>query len=374
MKQLFFSVFLLLTINGFSQKQFMLIGTYTDKGSKGIYVYSFNSKTGAFDSISSVECNNPSYLAVSPNYKFVYAVTENNDSTKYMLDGGVNAYSFNSKTGKLSFINRESSAGKHPCYVAVDKTGKWLVVGNYTSGSLAVLAVNKTGALDSSKQIITHKGSSINKARQTSPHVHCTIFDEQNKNLFVADLGTDKIYSYQFNNNSGTLFPSNDEFFISEAGSGPRHIAISKNAKYIYVIEELTGTIQVIEKTNQNKTINIQRISSHPSHYNGVIGSADIHISPNGNFLYCSNRGENNTIAIFKVNKFDGKLTNIGFQSTLGLTPRNFNFDPSGNFLLVANQNSNNIVVFKIDKKTGLLSALSNQIHVPNPVCIKWIK
>jgi 6-phosphogluconolactonase len=351
------------------KENYLLVGTYTAGKSQGIYVYRFNSITGDFDSVNMIKTSNPSFLAVSPDQKFVYAVHENANNGK---GGEVAAFSFNKEQGRLSFINQQLSGGDHPCYVSVDKTGKWIAAANYTSGSLSVLPINKNGGVDSATTVIQHNGYSVNSERQQGPHVHCTIFSKDNKYLFAADLGIDKLMIYSFDEKTGKLTETNPGFVMTEPGAGPRHFTFHPNNKYAYLIEELTGTISAYRYANGDFEL-LQNISALPPDYMGPIGSADIHTSPDGKFLYASNRGESNTIAIFKINQKNGWLTFVGHQSTLGKTPRNFNFDPSGNFLLAANQNSDEITIFKVDKKTGLLSDTGKRIKVGNPVCIKWI-
>jgi len=358
-------------ITGIAQKNenYLLVGTYTDGKSEGIYVYRFNSSTGDFDSVSMIKTSNPSFLAVSPDEKFVYAVHENANNGK---GGEVAAFAFDKQTGKLSFINQQLSGGDHPCYVSVDKTGKWVAAANYTSGTLSVLPINKNGGLDSATTVIQHEGYSVNSERQQGPHVHSTVFSKDNKYLFAADLGIDKLVIYSFNEKTGTLVETDPGFVMTEAGAGPRHFTFHPNNKFVYLIEELTGTISSYRYSNGRFEL-LQDISALPADYMGPIGSADIHTSPDGKFLYASNRGESNTIAIFNINPKTGWLSLVDHQSTLGKTPRNFNFDPSGNFLLAANQNSDQIVIFKTDKKTGLLRDTGKRISVGKPVCIKWI-
>ncbi len=351
-----------------AQKNYLLIGTYTGGKSEGIYVYHFNGTSGDFDSVSMIKTSNPSFLAISPDQKFIYAVHENANNGK---GGEVAAFAFNKEEGKLSFINQQLSGGDHPCYVSVDKTGKWVAAANYTSGSLSVLPINKNGGLDSATTIIQHDGYSVNTERQKGPHVHSTVFSKDNKYLFVADLGIDKLMIYSFDEKTGNLTEAS--FVMTEPGAGPRHFTFHPDNKHFYLVEELTGTISAYHYIKGELEL-LQNISALPPDYMGPIGSADIHTSPDGKFLYASNRGESNTIAIFKINQKTGWLTLAGHQSTLGKTPRNFNFDPSGNFLLVANQNSDEIVIFKVDKKTGFLADTGKRIKVGNPVCIKWIE
>ena len=368
MKKNILVAFLLLgSLFSLAQKNYLLVGTYTTGKSQGVYVYDFNSKTGEFDSVSMIKTSNPSYLAVSPDEKFVYAVNENTNNGN---GGKVTAFAFNRSDGKLSLINQQPSGGDDPCYVSVDKTEKWIATANYTSGTLSVLPVNKNGGLDTAVVVIQHNGYSVNSDRQQGPHVHCAIFSKDNKYLFATDLGIDKVMIYAFDEKNGRLTEQGS--IMSKAGAGPRHLTFHPNNKYAYLIEELTGSISNYRYIAGRFEL-LQNISALPPDYMGSVGSADIHTSPDGKFLYASNRGESNTIAIFKINQKNGWLTLVGHQSTLGQTPRNFNFDPSGNFLLAANQNSDAIVIFKVDKKTGLLSETGKIIKVGNPVCIKWI-
>jgi 6-phosphogluconolactonase len=356
-----------------SKEKYLIIGTYTSESSEGIYVYKFNTETGENSFVSSAKASNPSFLAISPNQKYVYAVNENADSTKFTVTGHVAAFSFNQTNGQLSFINKQESGGKHPCYVSIDKTGKWVFVGNYSSGSLAVLPVRSDGGLNVASQIINHEGSSVVAGRQEGPHVHSTFLNPNNKVLYVPDLGIDKVMIYNFDNKKGKLKSAANPFVITEPGAGPRHIDIHPNGKYAYLMEEMTGSISVYKVEKGGFLSLLQNISGLPRDFNGAIGSADIHVSPDGKFLYCSNRGESNTIGILSINPSTGMLVWVDDQSTLGKTPRNFNFDPTGNFLLVANQNSDEIVIFKRDKQTGLLEDTGKRIKVSKPVCLKWM-
>jgi 6-phosphogluconolactonase len=363
-------------LSGISRAQndyYMLVGTYTAAGSHGIYVYDFNTNTGDARITDSARLANPSFLAVSPNRNFVYAVSESAGAGKN--GGKLASFSFDRSSGKLNFINQQSSAGNNPCYVTADKTGNWVMVGNYSSGTLAVLPVSKTGRLDTAVTVIEHSGRSVNTERQNEPHVHSTVLSPDNKYLIVPDLGMDKVMQYRFDQKRGTLTPTSPAFTMTKAGAGPRHFEFHPNKKFAYLVEELTGGISAYRYSARTGELALlQNISTLPPDYLEYAGSADIHVSPDGKFLYASNRGESNTIAIFSINKETGMLTAIGHQSTLGKTPRNFNFDPGGNFLLAANQNSDEIVVFKIDKATGLLSDTGKRINVSRPVCIKWIK
>jgi len=349
-----------------SKEQHLVIGTYTSGPGDGIYVYKFNTETGENSFVSSVKTSNPSYLTISPNKKYVYAVNED-------APGHVTAFVFNKPNNKLLQLNQQPSQGKHPCYITIDKTGKWIIVGNYSSGTLAVYPVNKDGSLGKPTDSVLHEGSSVNSERQESAHVHATVLNKNNKTLYVPDLGMDKVMLYNLDNKSGKLKEFNIPFVATEPGAGPRHIDIHPNGKYAYLMEELTGSVSVYKVENDGYLSLLQNISGLPRDFTGAVGSADIHVSPDGKFLYCSNRGESNTIGIFKINQNNGQLVWVDHQSTLGKTPRNFNFDPTGNFLLVANQNSDEVVIFKRDKQTGLLTDSGKRINVPKPVCLKWM-
>ncbi len=364
-----FSILILPTFV-FSQNTYLVIGTYTSTKSEGIYVYKFDTATAENSFVSVAKISNPSFLTVSANKKFVYAVGENIDSTIQPIGGTVTSFSFDKINGTLSKINKQPSAGKNPCYVTIDKNGKWLYVGNYSSGTVGLFKANKNGSINSLKQVITHEGSSKNAQRQNAPHVHATVLSADNKFLYVPDLGIDKVMIYAFDKKKKQLNYTSSA--VSEPGSGPRHFTFHPNNKYAYLMEELTGTVVFYEVNKGSLKLN-ERINAMPKDFSGALGSADIHVSPDGKFLYCSNRGESNTISIFSIDPSTGKLTIVGHQNTLGKTPRNFNFDPSGNFLLVANQNSDEIVIFKIDKKTGLLTDTGKKINVPKPVCLQWI-
>lgn len=360
------SLLLFLQVSSQSNQPYLILGTYTGTGSKGIYVYRFNSDTGKADLVSTVESSNPSFLAISKNGDFVYAVNEDKP-------GKVSAYSFNKTTGALALLNQVDAEGDHPCYVAIDKTGKWVAVGNYSSGTLSLYPVQKDGSLGKAIQRIQHLGSSVNTERQEGPHVHATVFSPDNKYLLVPDLGTDVLRVYAFNAKKGMLVPAKSPLAPSEAGAGPRHLCFSPDGKFVYLLEELTGTIAVYE-FQKGKLLLRQNISAQPLDYLGPAGSADIHVSPDGKYLYASNRAESNTIGIFKIQQGTGLLSLADHVSTEGKTPRNFNFDPTGKFLLAANQNSNNVVIFKVDKATGFLSDSGERIELPKPVCVAWVE
>ncbi|MBD0366210.1 MAG: lactonase family protein, partial [Flavisolibacter sp.] len=369
MRSLFFFSFLLLFATSFSQDYYLFIGTYTGSGSKGIYVYRFNASTGKADWISNTDsAANPSYLAIASGGNFVYAVNETGGNQP----GSVSAYSFNKTNGTLSLINQQPSGGDHPCYISIDKGNRWAVVGNYSGGNLSALPINKDGSLAPPAEVVQHTGSSANKQRQEKAHVHAAVFSPAQDYLFSPDLGMDQITIYQFKPSAAKpLEEAQQKYVACPPGSGPRHFTFDPSGKFAYLIEELSGTVAAFSY-NKGKLTFLQRLSTHPPDFKGDIGSADIHVSPDGKFLYASNRGDANSITIFSIAP-NGKLQWKGYQSTLGVHPRNFMIDPTGNYLLIANRDSDAVVVFKRDQQTGLLQDTGQRIEVPKPVCLKML-
>ncbi len=359
------------SLAGFAQSDIyhLLIGTYTGKKSEGIYVYSFNKQTGETKYEHTIKnISNPSYLAISPNNKFIYSVEENSGQP-----GKVTAFAFNKLTGAATFLNSRSSGSEGPCYVSVSETGSDVFVANYTGGSLAVMHVRSDGTLDSATQNIFHQGSGVNKERQEKPHVHSVVLSPNNHFLMVPDLGIDKIMVYRYNPaNNVPLTPAKPAFAAVKPGAGPRHLVFHPNGKFAYLTEEMSGTVEVFSY-GEGKLSSLQTITMLSVGFKGKVGAADIHISPDGKFLYASNRGDANEIVIYAIQP-TGRLSYVGRQSTFGKTPRNFLIDPSGKFLLVANQNSDNVFIFQRDPKTGLLSLTKNKIEVDSPVCLKMVE
>jgi 6-phosphogluconolactonase len=347
----------------------LVIGTYTSGKSEGIYLYDFNIKTGEATRVSvTKDIANPSYLGVSPDQKYIYAVSERNGGGNA---GQVYAYAYNKAKGELTFINKQPSGGDDPCYVSVSRNGKWVIAGNYSSGSLKALR-SAGGHLYDENKAILHEGKGIKPERQEKPHVHATYLSPDNKTLYVPDLGIDQVVVYRFDSYSGQL--TRKASVSVEPGSGPRHIEIHPNGKFAYVMEELKGNVSVFAIDGKNGTLKpLQTISAAAEGFSGDMGSADIHVSSDGKFVYASNRGNANDIAIFSVDPKKGTLTKVANQPVLGIAPRNFTLDPSENFLLVANMKSDEIVVFSRDKNSGKLTDTGKRISVPTPVCLKWI-
>jgi len=360
------SIFTLASLQAQENKFNLIVGTYTKScESKGIYVYEFDSNTGDFNLKSNTEnILNPSYLTVSNDSKFVYSVSENDNKSS------VSAFGFNSKSGKLDFINYQSPNGMNPCYIINDD--KNVITANYSSGSISVLEKNNDGSIGEVKQVVQHTGKGINVKRQEAPHAHMVYFSPDKKYVLANDLGTDKVYSYQYNPNSASEVLKLKSSFDVKPGSGPRHLIFSKNGKFVYVLQELDGTITSFSYAN-GMLKKVSETTVVAPEFKGDVSAADIHVSPDGKFLYATNRGTANDISVFRILK-KGKLEFVQRTSTLGKGPRNFNIDPTGNFLLVGHQYTNEIVVFKRDKKTGSLSATGKKIELCSPVCLVFGK
>ncbi len=350
---------------------FLLIGTYTSGTSKGIYVYRFNTETGDASYVNEIdELSNPSYLNLSKDEKFVYSVGENED------EGGVAyALSFDKKNGKLTRLNSQKTFGGSPCYINIDPKGKYVITANYTGGNVSVFKIKKDGTLFPSNQIITFDKKDAPEPQPKS-HLHCVAFTPEGKYLLADDLGKDKVDKFNLNyteaedNSVQFLQAGKPEAFDVEKGSGPRHITFHPNGKYAYLINELSGKVTVFQYNN-GILKDIQYIASDTTPGTDKKGSADIHLTPDGKFLYASNRLKADGIAIFKVNQTNGKLTKIGYQYT-GIHPRNFIITPNGKLLLVACKNSNVIQIFKINSKSGLLEDTGKKIELDKPVCLKF--
>jgi 6-phosphogluconolactonase len=343
----------------------LVVGTYTNKcDSKGIYVYDFDAKTGdfTFKNVSETTTS-PSYLTISKNKDYLYTVNENGKEST------ISAFSFNKVSGEMQFINKQDSNGASPCYII--NNDKNVITANYTGGNLVVFPKNPDGSLAPSKQVVQHVGKSINEKRQTSPHAHMVSFSPDKKYVFANDLGTDKVYSYQYDQDNVTETLKLKDTMNVKPGSGPRHSVFSNNGDYLYLLQELDGAITVFSH-KEGYLKKIQETSVVDKKFTGDIGAADIHISPDGKFLYATNRGTANTISIFKILK-DGKLSLVEHTSTLGKKPRNFTIDPTGNFLLIGHQDSSDIIIFRRNKTNGKLTPTSKKIEVCAPVCLVFI-
>ncbi len=344
-----------------TNKLTMVIGTYTGGGSKGIYTYRLDQSTGKSIPLSSVTVPNPSYLIPSKDERFIYAVSEMPDST-----AALNAYIIDKSTGHLKLINRRLTQGEDPCYVSTN--GHEVITANYTGGSMSVFPLRKDGGLNPIiSQFHGHLGGP-DATRQNTPHIHCVRFSPDGKYLFASDFSADQILRFRIASDKVKLLPLDHPIAI-DTNSGPRHLIFSSDGRFAYLISELSGNVTVFRYINGN----LKRVQVITADVHHARGSADIHISPDGKFLYASNRLKNDGIAIFSRNQLTGRLSWIGYQNT-GIHPRNFNITPNGKFLLVACRDSNEIQIYNRNPHTGLLTDTRQSIRISKPVCIQFIK
>jgi len=371
------AIFLVLLLNSFNmekteytpinKKPVLFIGTYTEGGkSSGVYVYELDPVTGALNYVNvSPKTTNPSYLVIHPNHKWLYTVNElggNNEK----FTGAVSAFKLNMDKKELELLNTVPSHGNYPCYISVDKSGGYVMTANYGNGSVAVFPIKEDGSLSEASFIDQHQGKGPNVKRQEGPHAHMILQGFNDKIVYNTDLGVDKVYVYNIDT---------DYNYSAQPGAGPRHLAFHPNEKWVYLVNELNGSVEVCSVDKKTGALTrFQIISTLPKGETGEPGSADIHITPNGKYLYATNRAEINNIAMFAIHPETGELKLLGHQSAKGKTPRNFAIDPSGTFLLIANQKSDNIVVYRIDQKNGLLLETGKEANVPSPVCIKFFE
>ena len=285
----------------------------------------------------------------------------------------MSAFSIDHASGKLTLLNQVSSHGAGPCYITLDKTGKFVLVANYDSGTVATFPVLPDGKLGEAASVMQHSGHGSDPERQEGPHAHEIELSPNNHFAVAADLGLDKLLVYKFDAGTGALKANDPPFAQIEPGSGPRHFAFTPNGKFAYVLAEMKSTVTALSFDSRSGTFHqLQTVSSLPADYKGKNDAAELGISPSGRFVYASNRGSD-TIAVFSIGR-DGKLANVEYAPTKGQTPRGFRLDPSGSYLFAANQESNNIVIFKVDAKSGKLTPTGKVLDVPSPVDVKFVK
>ena len=357
-------------------KYLVYIGTYTEEGSrsKGIYAYRFDSATSELKSIglAAAQTINPSFLAVHPNHRFLYAV---NEVTQYrgQSSGAVSAFAIDHTTGKLTLLNQVPSRGADPCYITVDKSGKFVLVANYTGGSVAVFPVLEDGKLGDASAFVQHSGHGTDPQRQEAPHAHSIDLSPDNHFALVDDLGLDELLVYRFDSIKGSLKPNDPKFVKLNPGAGPRHFAFHPNGKFAYVISEMQGSVTAYAYDPATGALHsLQTISTLPNDFTGSIEDAEVAVHPSGKFLYASNRGHN-SVAVFSIDATKGTLTPIEYVPTGGKTPRSFEIDPTGSLLFAANQDSDNVVIFRIDPQTGRLTSSAKMLEVSKPVCVKFV-
>ena len=352
-----------------AQESLVLVGSYTKGKSKGINAYKFNSSTGVLTELGlAAETVNPSYLVIHPNRRWVFATNEV-DQYQGQKSGSITAFSLDERSGKLTALNTVSSRGAAPCHLSIDKTGKFLLVANYTGGSTAVLPIHADGKLGEASSVMQHKGASAGP-RQKEPHAHSINVAKNNKYAVAADLGTDQLLTYKLDAKKGELKPSSD--LRLQAGQGPRHFAFHPNNKFAYSVNELGSTVTAMTwNASAGLLKDIQTLSTLPDGYTGESYCAEIVVHPNGQHLYASNRGHQ-SLAVFDVNAATGQLTAKGQVKTGGEWPRNFNIDPAGKYIIAANERSDSLVVLKIGAGGGLTPTGETK-QMGNPVCVKFL-
>jgi 6-phosphogluconolactonase len=356
--------------------QTLYIGTYTrpeghvDGRGEGVYVYQFDSTTGHLSHQSTCPgVVNPSFLTVEPQGQYLYAVNELTREEEG--SGTVSAFAIDPSTGNLAFLNKQSSGGLAPAYVSMDQSGRFVFVANYITGNVAVLPVQANGELLPASDMHQHRGTGLDP-RQGNPHAHCVLSDPAGRFILSADLGIDQIMIYRFDHQWGKLLLHDPPFAALPPGGGPRHLIFHPNGQFLYVVTEYASTIALFHYDGQQGQLHQrQTVSTLPDDFTGFSTGADIRITPDGRFLYASNRGHD-SLAIFAVHEESGQLTLVGYESTQGKTPRNFTLDPAGQFLLVANQDSDAVVVFHIDQENGKLTPTGESYSIPSPACLQF--
>jgi 6-phosphogluconolactonase len=353
--------------------ELLYVGTYTEKtGSEGVYLVRFDRRSGKLTKVGTVNVGpNPSFLALHPNGRVLYAVNEV-ERFNGVAGGGVAAFAIANGTGALTRLNAEPSGGAGTCYVSVDHSGRVVLLANYDGGSVTILPVQTDGSLEPSTQLVHHKGSGPNKERQEAPHAHSIIVDPSNRFALAADLGADRVFLYRLNLATKTLHRVEGGEAVMPPGSGPRHMAFHPTLPLVYVVTEMGARVSRLRFDAAHAKLTL--VDSHstlPQGWKGDNESADLHISPSGRALYASNRGPN-TIAVFSVARGTGALSFEQSVSSGGDWPRNFSLDPSGRWLLVANERSNSVVVFARNEQSGHLTATGERLTIPSPVCLRF--
>jgi len=351
------------------------IGTYTEgTNSKGIYAFRYDAASGQVTMIGlAAETTNPSFVAVHPNGRFLYAVNELKNY-KGPNSGGVSAFAVDRATGKLTFLNELPSLGADPCYIIVDKEGKHVLVANYTGGSVAVFPIKDDGSLGEASAFVQHTGHGTNPQRQEGPHAHSIDLSPGERFAYVDDLGLDETLIYKYDSAKGTLTPNDPPFAKLDPNTGPRHFALRPDGRFAYVVGEMGHTVTVFANDLKKGSLEkLQTISTLPADFSGRNDDAEIEVHPSGKFLYASNRGHE-SIAVYAIDPAKGTLTLVEITPTGGNEPRSFEIDPTGKLLFAENQKSDDIVVFKIDQKTGKLTATGQKLDVASPICVKFLK
>jgi 6-phosphogluconolactonase len=357
----------------FADSQLLYIGTYTEGGRRdGIHLVRMDPGSGALQRIAAVDAgSNPSFLAIHPNGRSLFAVNEVSELTNGKPAGSIRSFTIDADSGEITQISEEPSEGAAPCYVSTDRTGKVVLVANYVSGTVAMLAVDEDGFLTNASQVVQHAGTGKNPTRQEHAHAHCIIPHPSNKFALVADLGIDRVLVYKLDVDGGRLQHMEENDALMPPGTGPRHLAFHPTLPFVYLAGELNSTVSVLRcDPDTGKLAIVQSLAMLPAGYTGENYPADIPVAPNGRALYVSNRGHN-SVAVFSIAR-TGRLTYEQGVPTGGDWPRNFSIDPTGRWLLVANQRSGSVIVFARDVETGRLTRTPQRLDLPSPVCLRF--
>ena len=355
---------------------FVYIGTYTggDSNSEGIYVYRFDPSDGNLTPVgTATRIDNPSFLEMSPDGRFLYAVSEVFE-VNGTPGGTVLAYLVDKQTGALTYLNSQSTHGACPCPLNIDRPGRYVVIANYMGGNLAVLPICKDGSVGPATDVVQHEGcSNVNPERQEGPHAHSITASPDNRFAIAADLGKDMVIIYKLDLKNGKLLPTDKSQVKVTPGHGPRHLDFHPNGRYVFLLNELGNEITAYGYDARTGTLKLKNTAcTLPAEFDAESIAADIHVHPNGKFLYASNRGHD-SIVLCSIDEDTGAIEVLEHQSTLGEHPRHFCIDPTGAYLLVANQDTNDIATFAIDIKTGFLSPTGQLTNVPRPVCLRFM-
>ena len=336
-----------------------------------IHAFQLDSKTGSLTPMHrTTDVQNPFFLAVSPDQKFLSSIHARKFGGKEHEE--VAAYAIVGRTGRLKLLNRQSSLGSASCYLDVDATGKTLLVANYSTGSVSSLSVRDDGSLGEAASFIQHAGSSVDPVRQTGPHAHSIVVSPENRFAYAADLGLDEVLIYRLDAAKATLSPNQTPLAKTSPGAGPRHLTFHPNGKYLYAINELGNSVTLFDYDPRSWALRErQTISTLPQEFEGKSYCADLKITPNGRFLYGTNRGHD-SIAAYRIGD-DGRLTLAGIEPSLGKGPQNLAISPRGELLLCANMPGGNVAVFRIDPQTGGLTSVGPPVSMPSPSCIRLL-
>ena len=350
------------------------IGTYAPADQNGIFVCSLDMSTGELRQISAVKgVGNPSFLAVHPDGRHLYAVAEIGDFNNQQT-GGVAAFAIDPESAALEFVNAQPSGGRGPCHISIHPNGRYAFAANYGGGSVSILPINEDGSLGPPSDFVQHTGSSVNPNRQKAPHAHSINIHPNGRFAYAADLGLDKILIYSVDLENGKIPPNDPPYAETRPGAGPRHFAFRPDGAFAYVINELDSTLNAFRVDAESGALTLlQTIDTVPSGFDGTNYTAEVRVAPNGRFVYGSNRGHN-SVAVYRIDDEKGTVQLVEHESTRGDTPRNFGIDPTGQFLIAANQNSDDLYSFRIDPQTGELTPTGSSLNIPKPVCVQFLQ